>query len=79
MEGFDAAAEHFRPAGEFGDVFDGHALFAQQLCGATGRENFDFQGSQLPGEIHDAGFIENAEQSPLYSHEVLHRELELLV
>ena len=36
MHGFDAAVEHFGEAGDFADIFDGDAVFAQQPGGAAG-------------------------------------------
>src|SRR5262249_12019456 len=32
MECFHAAAQHFRPTGEFRDIFDSHAGIAKELC-----------------------------------------------
>src|SRR5690349_10070739 len=44
MKRVDAAAEHFRPASKFGDVFDGHAGVTEKFCCASGGENLDFEG-----------------------------------
>ena len=38
-----APAQHFRPAGQVGNVAHGDARFAQQLGRAAGRNNFDLQ------------------------------------
>ena len=64
MKGLDPAVEHLGKAGKLGDILDGEPLFAQQLGGAAGGENFDAEAGQLPGEVDDAGFIGNTDQSP---------------
>jgi len=69
VQSFYAAAEHFWPAGEFGDVFDGDVLFAEKFGGAAGGKEFDVAGGETAGEIDDAGFVRNAEQGALHSHE----------
>ena len=68
MQGLDASAEHFGPTGKFGDVFNGDVVFAKQLGGAAGREDFDFKRREATGKIDDTVFVENAEQRPLYGH-----------
>ena len=62
MQCLDAAVEHFGEAGEFGDIFDGDAGVAQQLGGATGRDQFDAHARQLAREIGEAGFVGDAEK-----------------
>ena len=47
MQRLDAAVEHFRKAGEFGDVFDGDAGIAQQLGRASGGDEFDAEAGEL--------------------------------
>ena len=47
VQRFHAAAEHFRPAGEFRHIFHRHALFAQQFCRAAGRQDLDLQRRKL--------------------------------
>jgi hypothetical protein len=41
MQRLDAAVEHFRETGEFGDIFDGDAGVAQKLGCASGGNEFD--------------------------------------
>ncbi len=65
MQRLDAPIEHFRKAGEFGDVFDGDAGIAQQLGGASGGDEFDAEAGELAGEIYEAGFIGDAEDGAL--------------
>jgi hypothetical protein len=79
MEGFDPPAEHFGPSGKFGDISNGDAIFAKQLGGAAGREDFDSKVSEVTGKINDAGFVEDAEQRPLYGHGFLRGDSNLIV
>ena len=65
MQCLDAAIEHFRESGEFGDVFDGDAGVAQQLGRASGRDQFDAEAGELAREVPDAGLVCNAENSAL--------------
>ena len=65
MQRLDAAIEHFRESGEFGDVFDGNAGVAQELGRASGRDEFDAEAGELAREIHEAGFVGNAEDGAL--------------
>ena len=65
---FHAAAEHFGPAGKFGDVFYGHAGVAQQLRGATGGQYLDAQRGQPPGKFQDAGLVKNTDECALHRH-----------
>ena len=62
MEGFDAAVEHFGEAGEFADVFDGEAGFAEGAGGAAGRDQFDAVAGERLGEVDEAGFVGDAEE-----------------
>jgi hypothetical protein len=63
VEGFDPAVQHLGKAGEIGHITDRQTLFAQQGGSAAGRENLDPEAVQLPGELDDAGFVRNAQQS----------------
>src|SRR5467141_1900353 len=74
MERLDASAEHFRPAGEIGNVAHGDSRFAQQLGGSAGRKNLDLQRGQALGEIHNPGLVKHADQSALHRHGCLHNE-----
>ncbi len=71
MEGLYAAAEHFGPACEVGDVAHGDTGFAKQLRGATGRKNLDAQSGEPLCELHDTRFIEHADERALHRHECL--------
>src|SRR5579859_1452032 len=66
MKGFDAAAEDFRPAGEFGNVFDGNVGIAKEFGGASGGKNFDFERGEALGEIENTGFVKNADECALH-------------
>ena len=57
MEGLDAAVEHFREAGEFADVFDGEAGFAECFGGAAGGDELNTKAGQSLGKGHEAGFV----------------------
>ena len=70
MQRFHAPAQHFRPARELGDVFDGHSCLAQQLRRAAGRQYLDLQRRQPPGKLHDSGLVEYAEQRAFHGHVV---------
>ncbi len=61
MKRLDAAVEHFRESGEFGDVFDHDAGVAEELGGAAGGDEFDAEGGELAGEIDESGFVGDAE------------------
>ena len=65
MQRLDAAVEHFREAGEFGDVFDGDAGIAQQLGRASGGDEFDAEAGELAREIDEAGLVGDAEDGAL--------------
>ncbi len=68
MQRFYASAEHFRPAGKFGDVFHGDAGVAQEFGGAAGGENFDAQRGEPLGEFQNAGFVKYTDQCALHCH-----------
>src|SRR5437763_10666502 len=65
MQRLDPAIEHFRKAGEVGDVAHRQARFPQQTRGAAGRNQLDVERTQAMGEIGESGFIGNAEQGAL--------------
>ena len=70
MQRLDAPVEHFGEAGQFGDVFDGDAGFAQQFGRASGRNQFDAESDEFAGEIDQSGFIGDAENGALnFRHE----------
>src|SRR5580704_10800500 len=58
-----AAAEHFGPAGEIGNVANGDAGIAQKFGGAAGGNNFDAERTQLAREFDDAGLVVDADES----------------
>ena len=74
MKRFHAPAEHFRPAGEIGNVAHRYSVFAQELRGSAGREDFDFHGGEPLRKVHDSSFVKNADQRPLHRHESLRKE-----
>jgi len=74
MEGLHASAEHFRPAGEIGNVADRDSCFAQQLGGSSGRENLDLQRGQALGKFHDSSLVKHADQRALHRHGILRNE-----
>ena len=63
MERLHAAAEHFGPAGEVGDVAHGHAGLAQEFRGAAGRDDLGAERAEFAREFHDAGLVVNADES----------------
>src|SRR5208282_221644 len=65
MQRLDAAIEHFRKAGEFGDVFDRDAGVAEQLGRTSSGDEFDAEAGELAREIDEAGFIGDAEDGAL--------------
>ncbi len=65
MQRLDASVEHFREAGEFGNVFDGDAGIAQQLGRASGGDEFDAEAGELAGEVDEAGLVGDAEDGAL--------------
>ena len=73
VQGFHAAAEHFGPAGEIGNVAHGDAGFAQELGGSAGGENFDLQRGEPLGKFHDSGFVEDTDERALHSHGFLRK------
>ena len=65
VQRLDAAVQHFREAGEFGDVFDGDAGIAQEFGGAAGGDEFDAEGGELAGELDQSGLVGDAENGAL--------------
>src|ERR1700736_1137267 len=68
VQSLDAAAEHFWPAGELGNIADGDASFAKQLGGAAGGEDFDAESGELVCKNNDSRFVENTDERALHSH-----------
>src|SRR4051794_387526 len=68
MQRFHAPTEHLRPAGEIGDIANGHLRIAQQLGGAAGGKNLDSQRRQAFRKLHDPGLVENADQRTCDCH-----------
>jgi hypothetical protein len=62
VEGFDAAVEHFREAGELADVLNLQAGFTEGARGAAGRDELYAEGGQELGEGDQAGFVGDAEE-----------------
>jgi hypothetical protein len=70
VQSLDAAAEHFRPAGELGNIADGDSSFAEELGGAASGEDFDAESGEFLRKVHDFRFVENADESALHCHEL---------
>jgi len=68
VQSFDAAAEHFWPAGELGNIADGEASFAEELGGAASGEDLDAESGEPVGKVHDSRFVENADERALHCH-----------
>ncbi len=66
-----ASAQHFRPAGEIGNIAHRYARFAQQFGGPARRENFDLQRGEPLRKFHDPRLVENADQRALHPHDFL--------
>jgi len=79
VEGFDAAVEHFRKAGEVADVFYQETGFAQGAGCSSGGDEFDAKTGQNLGKLHQACFISDAQQGSMngfyrrrrFAHDVL--------
>ena len=65
MQRLYAAVEHFRKAGEFGDVLDRDAGVAQQLGGATSGDEIDSECGELAREVGEAGLVGDTEDGAL--------------
>ncbi len=51
MQRLDAPVQHFRESGQLGDVLYGDAGIPQQLCRASGRNQFHAKGNKFAGEL----------------------------
>ena len=60
MQRLNAPIQHFGKSGQLRNIFYGNAGIAQQLGGASSRNQFDTQLGKLTGEIDQSGFIGNA-------------------
>jgi hypothetical protein len=65
MQRLDPAIEHFRKAGEFGNVFHDDARIAQQLGCPSGGDKFNAEVRELPREVDEASLVGNAENGTL--------------
>ena len=65
VQGFDPPIEHFRKAGEFGNVFYADPRVAQQLGRAAGRNKFHTHAGELAGEVHQSRLVRHAENGAL--------------
>ena len=57
--------KHFGETGELGNVLDRDTRFAQQLGGATGRNQFHAHASELAGKVHQPRLIGDTENGTL--------------
>ena len=62
MQRLDAAIEHLRKAGEFADVLDCEAGFAQRAGRAAGRNQLDAKARQRSGKIDQARLVGHAQK-----------------
>jgi len=62
VEGLNPAIEHFGEAGQFADVLDLQAGFAEGAGGAAGGDELDAEAGEHLGEGDEAGFIGDAEE-----------------
>ncbi|MOA21610.1 hypothetical protein D3C78_1421120 [compost metagenome] len=62
VQGLHPAVHHFREAGVVGHFHGGDAVVLEQLVGTAGGKDFHAEGSQLTGEVDDAGLVGNADQ-----------------
>ena len=73
MQSLDPAVHHFRKPGHVRNVAHFDSGLAQDLCRASGADDFDAEGFQLAGEIGDARFVRDANQRApyLYQSEII--------
>src|SRR5262249_22624101 len=57
VQRLDAAVHHFGRAGEFGDVNDQEAGFAERLCGTAGRDQLNIEERELAGEWDQTSLV----------------------
>ena len=62
VQGLDAAVQHFRELGDFGDFGHGQALVGQQLGRAASRQQLHAHGVQGLRKFNDAGLVRDGEQ-----------------
>ncbi len=62
MHGFDAAIEHFREAGDVGNIADGNAGFAEEAGGAAGGDEVGSEGVEGAGEFGHTCLVGDAEE-----------------
>ncbi len=62
MQGFDAAIQHFREAGQVADVLHAEAGVAQGARGAAGGDQLYAKTRQYLGKLHQARLVGNAQQ-----------------
>ncbi len=62
VQRFHAAVEHFRKAGEVGDVADVEPGLAKRASGAAGRDEFNPVLGEVAGEVDQPGLIRNAQE-----------------
>ena len=60
MQRLHSSVEHLGKAGQLGDVLHRDTGVAQQLCGASGGNQFHAQASELTREVDQPGFVGDA-------------------
>ena len=72
VQGFDAAVEHLREAGEVRDIADGEASVAQGFGGTARGDQFGAEAGQRAGELDEACLVGYGEQGTLNRLESTH-------
>jgi hypothetical protein len=70
MQRLDPAVHDFRKTGDLRDIADRQPGVAQCPGGAAGGQQFDIAGGQRLGQIDQAGFVGNGQQSPADGREI---------
>ncbi len=68
MQRLDSSPQHFRPAGQLGDVADFQSCLTQEFGRASRRHDLHSGPPQRLRELHNAGLVVYADHSPLYAH-----------
>jgi hypothetical protein len=63
VQGFHAAIEHLREAGDIGNIPDGDSGLANEARGAAGGDEFGAQPGQSAGKIENSRFIGDTNQN----------------
>ena len=77
VDGLDAPVEHLGKTCDLGDIAHWQLMFAQEFCGASGRDQFDVECMEPAGEVDQASLVRDAEQSAFYAGHSTHSDKRL--